>query len=247
MAFILDIVILAVVALFVYLGRRAGFVKTAVKLVGFLLALVVAWGLSGPIADGCYDLFVRDSVRTTIDENLLSADSVSGIEQGVRGALESLPESVTNLMSHWGLGTPEELAASVSDKVGATAQSAADVIEGEIIRPLVTVLLRMLCLVILVVLLLILVRVLAAVIDKIFKLPVLRSFNRIGGMILGAAQGVLIVLVLVTVLQVIGSAVEPNSFFSPQAVEQTLLVKYIAAVNPLTGFVSAVKEMLQAF
>lgn len=246
MAFILDIVAVVLVLFFIFMGYRAGFIKTAVKLLGFLLALVLAWGLSAPLADGMYDLFVRDSVQTTLNENLMAIDSPADIEDGLRETLDSLPDAVTNLMQNWGLGSTEELAASVTDTLTETSQSAAEVIEGNIIRPLVTVLLRLLCLIILVILLLILVHILAALLDKIFSLPVLRTLNGLGGALLGAVQGVLIVLVLVTVLQTIGGTVEPGSFFSPQAVEQTYIVKHVAAVNPLTGFVDAVKDMLQS-
>ena len=52
MAFILDVVVLVILAFCIYRGYRGGFVKTAVKCVGFLLALVIAWGLSAPVADG---------------------------------------------------------------------------------------------------------------------------------------------------------------------------------------------------
>lgn len=245
LAIILDIVAVVLVVLCICWGYRAGFVKTAVKLLGFLLALLLAWGLSGPIADGMYDMFVRNSVQTTLNENLMAIDSPEDIEEGLRQTLDSLPDVVTNLMQNWGLGTTEEMASSVSNTLAETSQSAAEVIEGDIIRPLVTVLLRLLCLIILVILLLILVNILAAVIDKIFKLPVLRTLNGLGGAVLGAAQGALIVLVLVTVLQAVGGAVEPGSIFSPQIVEQTYIIKHIAAINPLTGFVNGVKEMLQ--
>ena len=247
MAIILDILLIAVLLLFIWWGKRAGFVKTAVKLVGFVLALLIAASLSGWIADGAYDLFVRDAVHDTLNENMMAVDSVQGIEEGIQNTLDSLPGAVTNLMQNWGMGTPEELAASVSKTLTETTQSAAEVVEQHIIRPVVTTLIRLLCLVILLIVLLIAVNILAAIIDRIFDLPVLRTLNGLGGMILGAAQGALAVLVLVTVLQAVGGVVEPGSLFSPQTVEQTFLVKFVAGINPLIGFVDAVKSMVQSF
>ena len=69
MSFIIDLIIIAIILLFTFLGHKRGLVKVAFKLCTFFIAIVVAFLLFKPVAG----LVIE---KTTIDENIENMKSV---------------------------------------------------------------------------------------------------------------------------------------------------------------------------
>ena len=70
MSIVLDVILVVIFAAFVLTAAKKGFVKTLLELVATILALVLAYQLSPVIAQGAYDGFVKESMITSIEEQI---------------------------------------------------------------------------------------------------------------------------------------------------------------------------------
>ena len=70
MAIIIDLIALAIIIAFFFIGRSRGFIKEIVSLVGFVLAIILAVVLSGVGAPLIYDNFVDDAITETVSESI---------------------------------------------------------------------------------------------------------------------------------------------------------------------------------
>ena len=104
MFIILDVVLVAIFALMVFLAVKKGFLKSLLDFVAVILAFVLAFSLSSPVAELLYDSVVEDiiisSVEAQIDEDNFDA-SIAAEE--VKTALKELPESLVSLASAVGV------------------------------------------------------------------------------------------------------------------------------------------------
>ena len=67
------------------------------------------------------------------------------------------------------------------------------------------------------------------VVDKAFKLPMLREANRVLGVIPGAINGVLGMMLAVTVMQLLCSL---DVLITPEAIQSSSIVSWINSINP---------------
>lgn len=248
MAYLWDGLLILILVAAILIGRKRGFAKMLVRVVGSILALVVAFSLSEQIAGGIFDSFLAKGIKEGIVEKVpdLSPDSV---EEGVSAAIDKMPGYVTALMKQQNLDE-KELAAHVADSLrsaagGSPAETVADLIVTQVVRPLTVLLLRVICFLILLVLLLILVRVLARLVDRFFTLPVLRGVNRLLGAVLGAVQGVLLILVATALLQTVALSAAPDAPVGRDTLEQTYLVKTVIEHNPLASLAQQISEGIE--
>lgn len=82
--------------------------------------------------------------------------------------------------------------------------------------------------ILLVILIFVLVKIIIIIIDKIFHLPVLKSFNRLGGLIFGMVQGFIVIYII---LALWGST---TLFAVPKMLENTTLAKSMFENNLLS-------------
>mgnify|MGYP003299644338 CR=1 FL=1 len=80
MSIILDIIVVAIIALTVYFAYKNGFVKTAISTVSFLLAVAVTAMFASPLADFLKETSVAETVESTtsgfeLEEDVFETDS----------------------------------------------------------------------------------------------------------------------------------------------------------------------------
>jgi len=73
MGIVLDLIILAIIGLCAFFAAKKGFVSTLLECVGFILAIILAVNLAGPIAAFTYDSAIKPSVVDSITESVESA------------------------------------------------------------------------------------------------------------------------------------------------------------------------------
>ena len=172
---VLDFAFFAVLLVCIIVAAKRGFVLSLMELVGFFLAGACALSLSGLIAPEIYDRFFAQQVTQAIAARLPDLSGAATAAQQAHAALESLPDVIAQFAASLGIDTAalaqKILSADLSG--AALAQTLAD----SIARPLVTLLCRLALFVGLILIFGILFRILAAVIDRFFHLPVLRTAN----------------------------------------------------------------------
>ena len=82
MTIALDILILLVIGIGIWRGYKHGLVRTLIRLVGCILALVVAALLSRPVAEGIFDAFLQENIETTVAESV-SATAGKTVEEHI--------------------------------------------------------------------------------------------------------------------------------------------------------------------
>ena len=107
MGYILDVAAILLFILAIFIGYRRGFIKSVIKLVGCVLAVVIAWSLGAVIAGGIFDAFLSEKLQATIVQQIPSSD-VESVSESLNNVIDKLPGVVSNTMEAYGLGTPKE-------------------------------------------------------------------------------------------------------------------------------------------
>lgn len=228
MAYLLDGGVILILALAIWAGMRRGLVRSIVLMGGSIIAIVLASTFSRPAADAIFDGFVRDRLVTAA-ETRLSTSAITGAQEKAVAILEELPDPIANLLRSQPGDGSGSIEAVIRGKAEATARQLAETAVDTAVRPLAISLLNSICFVVIFLLLMIVVHLLASLVNRIFRLPVLKQFNQVGGAVVGALQGGLVIILYVAVLQVIASSGSPEAAISVEAIENTMLVSRIVS------------------
>lgn len=224
MSLIIDLVVVGLIALFVFIGIKRGFVKEIVSLVGFIVALVLAFSLSNVGAELAYDNFIDASVQDSVKQSI--TDSVKNDANGI---LNSVPEEFISAAKTIGI----DIEAAVNDSIGVnisdTAQNVALKISHDIARPVVTTLIRVILFLVLFIIIRILIGWLGKVLNIFARLPVLHSANKLLGGIVGFLRGTVIALVLCYVVILIVNVRENGLIgITKETIEASNIVNFVA-------------------
>ena len=174
MAIAVDLIVLAIVLLFVFLGYKRGLVKVAFKLCTFFIAIILAFMLYKPVAKIVIE-------NTNIDETIETKITNKILPEGKTETDEvDLSESLPNIILKNSENTVQSIAKSCSNTLIETA-----------------------CLVLIFIIAKIVLKFVTALADLIAKLPILKQFNKLGGTIYGIIEGLFIVFLGFAVISLI--------------------------------------------
>ena len=231
MKYILDLGIIAVFVLAVWNGHRRGFIKAVSGLAAFVAAALVALLLSGPVAGWLFDGVRAPPIKVTIAEQIdATGSSIAG---GLDETIGKLPGFVRNALANQGITSGSELLDRTSIGAEDSSSAIAEHVTTQVIRPVAVSLLKMIAFILLFILAYIAARLLLRVINRVFKLPVLRKMNKTLGGLAGALNGALWVLVIVTVLQVMAASSSPDAIINQTVLNDTTVVHWLAGINPV--------------
>lgn len=195
MAYVIDLVMLAVIVLLVILKAKKGFVKSVVVAVGIVAAVLLSVTLSGRAAPFVYDHLVAERVDEAM-EDTLKADSVSGKDAAQRLCRNQL---VRAGLSAAGM-TQEDLEQRITDTLENSSQTVVQTVSHKVVRPIVVRLLESLLLVLLLVILIIAVRIVATAVNKLISVTPAGGANTFFGGVLGLLEGFIFALALFALL-----------------------------------------------
>ncbi len=213
MGIIVDIIIIAIIALSIFLGYRKGLIELAIKLCAFVIAIVITLILYKPVSN----LIINTtSIDETIENSILEkANDVMEDEEDEEPSLEINPAST------------EELSEEIK-------QEAKEGLLPEAARGLSVNIVRGGVIIILYVLIRIALRFVTALANLVAKLPILKQFNKAGGAIYGALRGILIIYVCLIIISIFGQINPENDIH--QNIEQSTLGKTMYENNILDVF-----------
>lgn len=234
MALILDLLIIAIIALSVFLAYKKGLIRTLFSLVGFVAAVVLAINLSAPVAKWLNDEFINPAVKNVVLSAVNGNDKVKDYEEtlnkvNVVDVFQEMPESLRTFLENLNvdvdgiidaaenseknsLAAKERLIDSVADPISEAISNTAAIIGLMIIFFLV---------------LLIATRLL----DAIFRvLPFAKSINSAGGIVFGLIRGLLFVMIFCAIAYGLSNG---NVLITSDMLDDTYLVKLINQYNPI--------------
>ena len=171
MTIIVDLVIIAIIALCIIRGYIKGLTGSLIKILSFVLSLIIAFVLFVPVSN-----FIINT--TQIDEN---------IENSIREVVISEEE---------GTQTNETMPTAITDYINQKVEEAADTAKESVVNSTVTEVSRTIVKAGTWIVLFILARIalilLRFITSLIAKLPIIKQFDKLGGIVYGLAEGLII-------------------------------------------------------
>jgi len=196
----LDFVIVAILALSIFLGVRRGLIRSVVSLVGSIVALVLSLAFSAGLGGYIDANYVNAPMREwVIDQLTASAEKVSATDIDFDDLLENRPEFFLETCDFLGVNV-DEIDASYESMKAEGVEQAKSAIITRMVDPLSSVISRVLAFAVIFI-----ASMLAIVIITLFSrflnnVPVLRKMDKTGGGILGAVTGLLICFIVVAII-----------------------------------------------
>ena len=111
MFIIIDLILVAIISLFTFLGYRQGLVKAAIKILSFFIAIIIAFILYKPVSNLIVNnTSIDDNIKNTIIEKI----TPEGVEQNEEVEIE---DGFVNKMIGEANNTIEEVANAFSIKI----------------------------------------------------------------------------------------------------------------------------------
>lgn len=212
MAIIIDLVIVGIIALCVIIGYAKGLTGALIKIISFVLSLVIAFILYTPISNYIINnTQIDDMIETTIKSSIIKDDE----EQ----AKEQMPTVITDYINQ----KVEEASNAVKENV---VNSTAQEVSHTIVRAGTWIILFVIARIALIVL-----KYITAIIAR---LPVIKQFDKLGGIIYGLLEGLVITYFALALISFITPMTKGNlsdsvnkSYIGSSMYNNNLLLKII--------------------
>ena len=198
MSLIIDLIILAIFVVCIFMGYKRGLTGSILKIVSFVLALVIAFILFKPVSS-----FVIN--HTNWDENL---------EQSIRQmALENEEETITNDEQNEKKGMPDVIINYINEAVEKAGEEAKETIIDSTAREVAVTIINGAVLISLFIIARIILILVRGILNLLTELPIIKQFDKLGGIIYGLLQSLVIVYIILAII----------SFISPMIAETGII------------------------
>lgn len=213
MGIVLDIILIALIALSIFLGYRKGLIKVAVKLFAFLIAVVVTLVLYKPVSN----LIIEKTELDEKIENVIIENGTQEIEENAGevkedGFIAYMQEYVGDTVAK----TQNEIVTNVAEVVSVKAINLIAIIGIFVVTRLALILLTLIS-------------------DIITKLPIIKQFNKLGGTIYGVLRGLIVVYFILAIAFLIVSATGNNTILT--LVDSSIITKFMYTNNILLNII----------
>ena len=234
----LDIIVAAILVISIVSGVKRGLVKSLISLVGNIAALVVALIFSVQLGTYLNDHYIRTPLYDWTVNQLTSDpdNSDTSIEDvDMEDLFENRPEFFTNLCEYMNIDIDEMNQRYEEFRANGEEQAKSAVID-VMVEPISNAVSRVIAFIIIYILALIAVKLITLVSHVITKLPIIRSFNKLGGGMIGVVIGILISFIFVSMVHLSSPYILRNMPISErtQIFESTTIYKFVYKMNPLS-------------
>jgi len=186
---LVDLIIIAIMALCILLGYKRGLIGVAFKILSFILAIVITFILYIPVSNFVINnTSIDDSLKNAIVERFSEEDIT---EEKIEKE-SSMPQVIT-----------EYIEKTTADVKNASLEIAAQNISITLVKLMVAILLF-----ILIRILLMFIKLFTNIVEK---LPIIKQFNKVGGIIYGFLQGSVIIFVVLAIISIISPIVNTSA------------------------------------
>lgn len=218
MGLIVDGAILLILGLCIYRGYKNGLAQSLLKIITSILAIIVAIVLYKPFVNFVIDnTLVDDNIQYSVEKIINQSDAAETKEIKDDG---SVPKPIVKYLNSNIKNSVDESKEAVATSV---AKSAARLI------------VMVGCIVVIFIIAKILLQIIAVLFDLFSKLPVIKQFNEIGGIIFGILQALLIVLIILSLVSVITPLVGNNTIV--EMVSKSHIGKWLYDSNILLNLI----------
>lgn len=235
MSIILDVILLAIFAAFVFTAMKKGFMLSLLELIAVIVALALSYQFSPVVAQAAYDGFVEESLIETVETQIDEKLNISSSTEQAEVVLESIPDFVVSFVSSVGIDV-EELTKTM-DSWSFSSENLATELVTKVAQPIVVAALTVVFFLLLATILMFVLKWVAGLLSKIFKLPLIGTVNKVLGGVLGACKGVMVIIFVSTIFKLIFAGGE-NEIAT--AVNGSYVVGLLDNINP---FIKSLTEI----
>ena len=236
----IDAILIFAAVFCIWAGTRKGFVRSVMGLVNTVVSAVAAYAFTPRLAPYFENLFMSGRLVDDIEGELNASRTVSGFFN-LDALLTDLPSWFTDFLSRYHLNTESvaELMKGVTEADGTSLRNLSE----RLAYPTASALAHAVSYAILFIGAFLVMSILTAVLDAIFRMPVLNGANMFFGFLVGVLEGLVLISVLALVLDVgvraLG-AFDP-SWFGDKAVDNTILCRFLVQHSPLSFLTNVLK------
>ncbi len=211
MNYLIDLILIAVIAFVVFMGSKKGFAVTLTDFISSIAAVILAKIASPYAASALYGGFIKQIVVDFLTEKYNSAqNALSDTLSSIASVFDFLPEGIRSFADASGYFNSDALSESVLSGITSVSE-----LEAKIAAPTVTAILNIICFGILSVVFVIVLRIIGRLIAKLItSLKVTDKLDKILGAVLGLAKGILYAFVAAAVINVISFASESLAMYA---------------------------------
>lgn len=231
---IIDLVIGGVFVLCVILGYRRGLFRSLAELAVVILALILSYQCADLAAPLVIDRGLRPATHKAIEQRVdeMMSENLTGTSQleEMERVVEAIPndfirEQAEKLLEGMGLSVETSVSCSARETLLALGYQLADTVLDTVVYSMLHTLLYLASFLLLTAAL----RLIVQFLDLTFRLPLLHQVNKAGGLIFGAAKGLVLVCLGVWLLGSLGWIV------TPEVIDRSWLLKLVAGWMGVAG------------
>ena len=221
MGLIVDIILIAIIALAAVVGFKRGLALSLIRIASFIITIVLVFILTKPVAS-----FVKE--QTEIDENLkksLYNMFMLRNENEARDEVkEEKAEEANKPLEEFKFKLTDEVRDEISQKQEELAEAASEKTKEMIILFVTAAVLFIVFRIIFL--------IVGAFVGAVTDLPVIYQVDKAGGIIYGILQGLFIAFMFLTIVYLVNIPLEDNVV--TKAVESSFLTSMLYTINPIT-------------
>lgn len=238
MSIILDLIIVAIVAVYAYISAKKGFVRGIIEFAFLALALIIVAKVCTPLANATYDKrvepYIVEKVTAKIDESTEKAKEniKENVTVSIEEAFDLLPGFLKDAYKTFGIDT-DKAVENISSKDISDTEDLVTNISREVVKPIVSQLLSLLYSVIVLAMLKFVGGFIAKAVNKFFTFSFIGKLNSILGAIIGIPSGVISAVIFCGIVMLMLVLV-PNGFwiFTKENIEKTFLFDFLVGFLP---------------
>ena len=201
MGIIVDLIIVGILVLCIFLGYKRGLTGSLLKIVTFILALIIAFILFKPVSN-----FIINN--TELDENLESSIKSMFLEVEENDTNSNMPTAMTDYIN-------KVIEDAADDAKTAVVETAARDVAISIINLGVVIVVYIIARIILI--------FVKGIASLITKLPVIKQFDKLGGIIFGLLKALVIIYVILAIISFVSPVITDSGVID--AINQSFIGK----------------------
>lgn len=218
MGLIVDGLILLIFGLCIYRGYKNGLAQSLLKIITSILAIIIAIVFYKPFVNFVIDhTLVDDNIQYSIEKIINQSDAAESKEIKDDGSV------------------PKPIVKYLNSSLKESTEEGKDAIATGVAKSAARLVVMVGCIVVIFVIAKIILQLVAVLFDLFSKLPVIKQFNEVGGIIFGILQAFLIVLIILSLIAVFTPLVGNNSIV--EMVSQSHIGKWLYDSNILLNLI----------
>lgn len=231
MDFIVDAIIIAIIAVVIVRSSKKGFVSSLVDAFAMIIATIVSYMFTPEVSQFIYDSFIKNSVSKGFEKVLDDMNTNTAVADKVDAMIASLPESAINLADSLGIINLNSIGAGIHmSGVIDDNQLITTVLNDFAYNVMITITKIVVFFILFVVATLVL-RMVSNFLENINKIPLIGKLNSTLGGVLGVAKALIIILVVCTVMYFIVSSSDNVDLVG--AISDSKIYNFVTENNPL--------------